>query len=722
MRRFGDYTINYGDKGNPDEYGVEMFEKRSDADARRAEILKQDPTQRVSQVQDKRTSKLRDMLPRTTVVDELANAMEKDPALAAHADGARDLLNSILLQHASHSMKTMDKMRRKGVLGANTDAARVLAKDFLSTSSRIGYLENGPLRTQAIQAMRDHADTLTGRGEQIRAQDVIHELEQRMPSGDDASGILTGIARKFSTLGFVQSLMSPSHMITSSIEAHMNSTSLLGARHNVGRATYELTRALKDVSPILATGAHNTLRAMGKGLKNADWNLADVVRDRLIKNGMDAGQATRLFEEFNNAGLIDHTQIREMQRIAGGDLTKGWWGKFMDLNSAGAHAVDVANKSAIGLAAFRLELAKTGDEALARKYATDTIRKAMPNYNLANKARITTDKGVLGGFAGPLTQFKNYGIHMYSMMANLAKASINGASSAERKEARIAFAGILATHAMMAGSLTLLGDPLRWIGGAYDFATGANAPHDYENDVRQWLSDAFGPEVGEVVARGLPHLAGIDIHRRVGLANLLEPPEMKSFDKKGVADAVMQAMTGASGEDAATMIGGMHKMLSGDVMGGIKDLVPRVFRDPMKASDLASKGVTDSNGKTIMSPDKISGADVARQAAGFQPSSVSEFREGRFAAQEAQTENKTRRTQLIQGWLKADPEDKDDAREAISEWNHGHPGEKITVQQLLQMKAAEAKAAKLPAGSFGLKMSKGAARDLRGVGSFANTQ
>jgi Large polyvalent protein associated domain 39 len=732
LRRFGDYVVNYGDKTNPDDYGVEMFEKRGDADARRAELVRLDPNQRVSQVLDKRSSKLRDMLPRTTVVDELVRAMEKDPALAAHADDAKDLLNSILLQHASRSARTMNSMRRRGVLGASTDATKVLAKDYLATSSRIGYLEHGMERTQALQAMRDHADTnLNNPREQIRAQAVIHELEQRLPSGDDASGMLTGAARKMTNLGFIQSLMSPSTMITHSIEAQTNAAALLGARHGVGRTSFELARAMKDVSPILATGLRKTGRAaqavlgmQSKALKAADWNLSNVIRDRLIKAGNDQGQMTRLFQDWNNAGLIDHSQVREMQRIASGNsVTKGWWGKFMDLNSAGQHAVDVGNKTAIGLAAFRAELKKTGDETLARQYATDTIRKAMPNYNLSNKARITTDKGVLGGFAGPMTQFKNYGIHMYSMMANLARESINGATPADRREARKAFAGILATHTMMAGSLTLLGDPLRWIGGAYDFATGAQQPHDYENDVRQWMSDAFGPEVGEVMARGLPHLAGIDIHQRVGLSNLLEAPEMKSFDKKGVGDVLMQAMTGAAGEDAATMVGGVHKMLNGDLAGGLKDLVPRVLRDPMKAMSLNDKGVTDSTGKTIMKPEQLSGADIAAQAAGFQPSRVTEFREGRAAVQEAKTENSQRKTQLTKAWLQAeDPDDRADAKEAIDAWNHGHPGERITIQHLLQQKAAERKAANQPIGSFGLKMSKGQTRDLAGVGSFANTE
>lgn len=413
-----------------------------------------------------------------------------------------------------------------------------------------------------------------------------------------------------------------------------------------------------------------------------------------------------------------------MQRIAdpGADITRGWWNKFLDLNAAGAYAVDVANKTAIAKAAYDLELRRSGNHETAARYAVDTARQTMPNYNLANKARISTTQGPLGGFAGPLTQFKQYGIHMYSMMANLVHTWQHGAKSAERREARRAFAGVLATHAMMAGALTLIGDPLRWIGGAYDFITGADKPHDYENDVRGWISDAFGPELGEIIARGVPHAAGIDIHRRVGLNNLLEPPELKSFDKAGFAEAVAAAMTGAAGEDATVMAGGMSKMLHGDLLGGLKDLVPRVIRDPMKAIDLANKGVTDSRGKTILAPDKISAGNVAAQAVGFQPARVSEFREGRFALMQARDEARSQRSSLINNWLSADPDDRAPVMTDIRHFNQAHSGQPITISQLLQAQQRQRKAAQQPANTFGLKMTPAQTKNLSPLGRFANFQ
>lgn len=721
LRRFGDYVLHYGTKGT-DDYGVEMFERRSQADARRLELLKAGTEP--SQVLDKRASKMRNMIP-TTVMDELDAAVRHSKGFSGEqADAVRDLFASVLMQQASRSESARTMLRRQNVKGASGEVSRVLARDFLALSSRLGYLEHGPARAEALAAMRRHSDWL-GRngkdGEQIRANIVTQEIEKRQPAGDDSSGNLTGLARKFSVLGFTYSLMSPSHMLTSTIEAHMNSTALLGARFGYARAGLALAKALKDTAPVMAgTGARHTLKAMYGQLKAADWNLSTVVRDRLIAGGGNRDAMMQLFDRLNAAGLIDHSVVREMQRIANpqGDVTKGWWDRFLDMNGAGAHAVDVANKTAIAKAAFDLELARSKNQESAIRYAVETARQTMPNYNVTNKARVSTAQGPLGGFAGPLTQFKQYGLHMYSMMAGLLHASTHGASKQERVEARKAFAGVLATHALMAGSLTLIADPLRYVGGAYDWITGADKPHDYQNDVRQWITSAFGPELGEVIARGAPHAAGIDIHRRVGLANLLEVPELNEFSAKGIKDMLATAMTGAGGEDAVSMAAAAHKMLQGDVMAGIQGLVPRVFRDPMKAYNLADKGVTDSKGKTILPAAKLSGGDIAAQAVGFQPARVSEFREARNAVIEARQEGTSERSHAMAKFLAAAPSDRGDALTGIQEYNRAHPEATITYSQLMQSvkkqndqaKTARSFGVQLPAKSIGLSKA----------GSFAN--
>ena len=731
LQRDGDFVIHYGDKDTPD-YGMEAFHSVAAAEARRAELA-QKGVQDLSPVMSKRTNHLRNMID-STAIDEIAAAMQRNGHSTADVNDMRDLLASVVMQHAARSEGMRSKLRRQGVLGASKDIEKVVQRGFDATADHVGYAKNGPDLSQALQRMQDHTDHLGNAGDgegQRTAQAVTNEAQLRRPTGDDGTSMVSKLLRRASPFGYMQSLGSLSTLFTHTTEAHMNAIPLLGARHGAGRASAELARALTDTLPATGLGVKNAIKSLTKGLKNSDYSLATTVRDRLIAKGMPKAHATALFDSLSNAGLIDHTFARELKRIATNSQSvlgkaglTGWWGRFMDATGAMSHAVDVANKSAIATAAFRMEFKRTGDVDAATRYATDTARKAMPNYNQGNAARIGTAAGPLKGMAGPMMQFKKYGLHMYSMMGSLMHTWMHGATPAEQREARNAFVGILMTHTVAAGGLTLIGDPLRWIGGAYDMLMSPDGkPRDREADIRQVASDWFGPTLGELMTRGaIETFAGQSVHQRIGLSNLLEPPELPSFDKKGFAEAGMSMLTGASGEDAATMAQGFMKMLHGDVMGGLVDTIPRFFRDPLKAYNLSQKGVTDSTGKTILPPDKLSGMDIADQAVGFTPSRVADFREGRYAVQQEKSENSARRTALIQGWLKADSDDKADAKDDIDAWNHGHPGEKITVASLLKEQEAQKKAARQPPGSFGLKMSKGQTQDLQGVGSFANYQ
>jgi hypothetical protein len=577
--------------------------------------------------------------------------------------------------------------------------------------------------------MRRHSDYLGregGEGEQIKAQAVLNELEKRAPSGDDAApGTIAHRMRQFSSFGWVYSLMSPSQLVVNTAEAHINSASLLGARHGYGRTGLALAKALREIAPkIAATGGRNTMKAFGEGLKAADWHLANHARDQFIKAGADKAAMVDLFNRLNRAGLIDHSMVRELQRIAnpGADVTKGWWGKFLDFEGALHHAGDVANKSAIAKAAYDLEMRKTGSHKQAVAYALDSVRKAMPNYNLANKPRIATDKGPLGAMAAPIMQFKMYGFHMYGVLANLVHSSIHGASKEDRIEARKALAGIMATRALMAGTLTLVADPLRWIGGLYDWVTGADRPHDYQADVRSWIADAFGPELGEVISRGLPHAAGIDIHRRIGLDNMLNFPDLQEFSSKGYAQAFATAISGAAGQDAAQMADGARKIWNGDIGRGITDFIPvRMVRDFIKAGVLAEHGVVDSHGNPIMSADKVSAGNVAAQATGFQPSRVSEFRERRNAILQARGEVSAERTKILSRYAAAAPEDRADALDDVRAYNQAHPTATITRSQMLQAIRRRQDMVKNPE-SAGLRLPKRAARELTERGAFANVQ
>jgi hypothetical protein len=505
-------------------------------------------------------------------------------------------------------------------------------------------------------------------------------------------------------------------MLTSTIETHTNSLSLMGARHGYFSTVAALSRGLRDASPAISGSARNTVKALGNRLKTTDWNLVHTIRDEMnSKPGADKALNNMVAAELMRTGLIDHTQLQDIRQemnpagVVGTGVDKAW-NIFINSNAAMAHGVDALNKMAVAIAAARLEMKHNGgDRMAARDYAIQTVRRVMPNYTTGNRELIARHP-----IMSPLLQFKRYGMHMYALMANLTREGLNGPN---KREAWQSLAGILTTHALMAGTLTLIADPLRYIGGAYDIATGQSKFHDYQTGVRRFYADTFGPEVGEVLSRGLPHLAGIDLHRRVGLANLLEIPEMSGFSKDGAGQVLLGLMTGATGENLQNLVAGLAKLTHGDWRGGMELAIPRVFRDAMKGADIATSGVRDSTGKVVLPPEEVGIGGGIAQALGFQPAAVSEFRERRNAVLQAREEATSAHTQLTNAWLAASPADRPAIMSQIREFNADpmHRGFQIKMDQLLRDAQARRKQTSMP---FGLRMSPAQARTAAQAGAF----
>lgn len=731
LRRHGDYAITYGEKGQPSE-GFERFDTRGQAEARYAE-LKRQGVDHISHVDLLDANALREVTDNHPLVNRTVDAAARNPALAPHAEAIRDLMSKLVVDSMSNSEAS--RLRRRGIQGASTDYARILARETQDQATRIGYLEHGGERFKALTDMRLIQRDLAQHGEagQSRAvQQLINELEKRVTNQESPGGATASLLRKANAFGYLQSLMSFSHAMTSTIENYSMAIPQLGARHGNLKASLALSRGLKDlVRPMLASGGVNSWKALAGKLKQSDWNLSDVMGDHLIAAGYNASHVRAVTDMLKRTGLVDHSFYNELRRLANPQgVTTGvgrTFERFTNFMGAFGHSVDAMNRTNVAMTAFRLEHERLRDLPPAERmrksveYAEQRAREASPNYNLANKNRFSTSAGPLGAGSGPVTQFKQYGFFAYGILANALRESMKGATKESRSEARKAFAGMLATHAMTAGVLTLIADPLRYAMGLYDFATHADKPHDYQADIRGFLSDAMGPEAAAIVSRGLGEVLGGSIYRRVGFANVLEIPALESFDMPGVLKMVGTAMIGASGEDATKFSLGLQKALNGDVGGALKEMLPRPVRDVMTAVELSSEGVKTQRGRVLLPPGKITAGDIAWQAAGFQPTRVAEAREGSAAIEQARDEARSEHTRLTNAWLEADSDERSDIMSKIRVFNQDplHAGTRITMQQLLQAQQNRRKQARAP---YGLRLpSKGAAA-LINEGRFANVQ
>jgi hypothetical protein len=344
--------------------------------------------------------------------------------------------------------------------------------------------------------------------------------------------------------------------------------------------------------------------------------------------------------------------------------------------------MDVMNRTAIAKAAFDLELRRSGNIDQAVKYGVEESLKAMPDYTPGNKPPIASQRGMLGPFAAPAMLYKLYGMHTYSTMANLVKQAATGA---ERAEAAKALAATLAFHSMLVGVLpSMFGVPVNAVLGAWDLFSGKDAPHDYEADMRNSVSDLFGPTGAALASRGLLGAAGVDLHRSLKLSNMTDITGPKTFDMKGVGAAALTALTGASGEQALQFGDAFHNLLSGNFGKATTQLMPRVARDALQGYQTATGGLKDSRGQvTLIKPQDISPVDVGLKVLGFNPQPWAEKRDRREVLYERQHEMEADRKHAEEGYIRAyQAHDMATALKVLKAYNDMHPTARITSAQM----------------------------------------
>jgi hypothetical protein len=106
---------------------------------------------------------------------------------------------------------------------------------------------------------------------------------------------------------------------------------------------------------------------------------------------------------------------------------------------------------------------------------------------------------------------------MYHLIGDNIGRAFKNESPEDRMEAIKTLVGLTATHVAMAGALGLPTEPFKYLlMGAQAAGLTSVGWGDVEDKVRQTASNYFGKTGGEILTRGLPRLAGVDLSSRVG--------------------------------------------------------------------------------------------------------------------------------------------------------------------------------------------------------------
>jgi hypothetical protein len=609
-----------------------------------------------------------------------------------HLEAVETALREAMIRLLPSTAIQKSTLHRAEVAGANEDQIRAFANHALASARYESALKNSMKTAIALQRMKDVRDAL-GREEtaaaaekQNEASRVIAELEKREKLEAEHAEV-PWLAERLTQFGFIWYLLSPSYWVTNMLQPLMTGLPVLAARHGMGNAQSAMWRALKATDPSALLGGG--LKAFGRGVKGglvpADFQLVDQVIAAAEKSGhRRAGELKEMIEAVGREGLIDLSFSMQLglgaRHGATGARNVGRAIEYMrDLTAIMPHAIEVMNRTLMAIAAYDLAMSREGTtKAQAIAYAKQVVDNTQFDYSRTNEARIFKQWPVLK----PVLMFKKYAQGIYYLMVSNVAASVKGATPEERRVARRAVIGLLMSHGLMAGSLGLVFEPLKLAIALVALVFGDDDPWDYQEDARWLLSEMFGPELGEVVARGLPRAIGLDFSSRMGLSNLLAMEGPQSGKPADVNEWVGRLVLGPVGAAGVNFVDGLQALKEGDTNRFLQRMTPKGVKDVIAAWGLGEEGMTDRNGMVLRQTADLGPGAILAKALGFQPRQVAEAYERREAILGAERRGLAERQLLLERYWRGRGGERASTWADIRRFNRDNPAFKITRDSL----------------------------------------
>ena len=521
-----------------------------------------------------------------SVVSAIRKDMNDDIFMIKGGKGAQAIMNSL---HATamrmyvdslseESARKQEKHRRK-VTGFNQDMMANFMETARSNATMLAQMEFGK---QVRDAMGDIS--LSVRDYKGKDRTVAQEFENEVIRRQElAINPTSDLVRQ--TMRFTSSYMllgNPAFYLQNMTQPFMMSAPFMAGRHG-GGVFGRLVSTTKEVL----------------GWMKNDPTLANI-RDHLSEDEWKALDHARRYGDIDVGITQDFGDVNRR----GGVVTKA-----INRLSETARKVEMLNRVATFLTAYRLEKAKTGNSEQARVYADSVVYQTHGDYSGFNAPRYFK----ANGFLKIATQFRKFQLIQAGMMLRLAKEAFKGASVEERSVGKRALAWTMCTHFLMAGATgtPFLATALGLLGWAFG-ETG--------DDDEDWLRKLIGSKTeGDLIARGLPAMLGLDLSDKVGAKTMFTP--MPFYEPKsgraGAAELALNAI-GPAGNLAVKVFEASKWLSQGDYWKAIEQMMPNgVFANGSKALRYSWQGNTTKAGDVTIKPEEFSTTDLVLQAMGL---------------------------------------------------------------------------------------------------------
>jgi len=721
---------------------VEFFESRNDADIRHGELYDELDALGYTSITIPPVDKRQKFAGSELSTNGFA-ALERSLRLRNKGIGgtdktaqlAADMLHQAVLSLMPDTSVRKAQMQRRGIRGASLDMRRAMSEYAINGSHYMANLEHGRHIRTALRAM-DEVTRRVSSGATPGDITVLRDVYNHILKLEDHNVSIRQRAvweQKLTSLGFVWYLGSLSYSMVNATQPLVLTYPWLAARaggnyaQGLRTSARALTQAYKAVAPEVMNKRPftDTGKSVLRGFRNMPTSaqLMEYLQIRTDSTGATkitisnellanikrnygptrGAEIQRMVEAVAEAGLIDVSLVLDMREAVRGPSyevdERGAIRRYPASVANGIveaarvlpHATEVMNRTVTAIAAYEVALQRGDTVEQATEFAIEAVDATQFNYNTANNAQILNTR--LPGI--PLVfQFKKHVMNMFYMVIRNAIQSFNYASASkeERSVARKTVFGILASHAVVGGVLGMTPEPVKWAIGLAVMAFGAAGgdTDDWEGwdiEVRQALYDAFGPTMGEVFSRGLPRLVGVDLSNRINLDQMLFFGEPRGTTADEIAAYAARMALGPVAGIGFNLVDAARAFNRGDIQRGVEKSTPKAVRDLVRAGGLATHGVRDSYGNTILMASDADPLDFFFQVMGFQPSQVAELYEQRNAVFGRRNTIDTKRKALLERFGRAGNHTERWAiRREIREFNRDHgrdvPSARITGETL----------------------------------------
>ena len=536
-----------------------------------------------------------------------------------------------------------------------------------------------PQVQKALQEMRTQAK----KGDRERKSEVFNELAKRyMQSMDYNPRPWLNKLTRMSSLYYLAT--SPAYYLQNLTQPWMMSVPAMAGKYNYTQASGALFKAYTELGGVMKSAK---LLKQQFDFEKVPADVRDAIKELVNRGKIDIG--------------LD-TEIGEFKVEGDGYFA----GKISAADKAlrlAVQKVESINRLSTAMAAYRLELANSGNKETAIDYADRILTETHGDYTSFNAPRAFNT-----GYGKVALQFRKFQLIQLAFYAKLIKDALQGA---DRAAALKTLTYSLAHTGMLAGVMGMPGyAAIAWVIGAL------LSDDDDKYDLTEELRKAIGDEdVANLVLRGAPTLIGADISGKVGAGNMLSIQPFSKADlstPSGIAEYVGTAVGGASLGMATRMIDGLGLMVSGDWYRGIEQTMPKGVSDAMKAYRIANEGLTRRNGDVVLPPDEVSSLDTILQGLGVQPVKQAVVYERQNLMKETTKNFHDRTVQIKNDYTKAtragDSEAQGKAREAWQKLQAVKKENGVNtspLSELLKAPAAQFKREKMTVG--GVQYTKG---------------